>query len=876
MTLNTSDIRSMFLNFFSQHSHHIMPSSSLIPKNDASLLFTNAGMNQFKNIFLGLEECIYNRIATSQRCLRVGGKHNDLENVGYTAYHHTFFEMLGNFSFGNYFKYDAIQFAWELLTSKDWFNLPSEKLLVTVDSNDDESYDIWAHKIGVPMQRIIQIDRDFKNANISDNFWKMSDTGPCGPCSEIFYEYHQKKTDQHLLFNNIKINEKFIEIWNIVFIQFNRKKNGILVPLSKPSIDTGMGLERMASVLQHVYSIYDIDFFKQLIASIEHIIGTNDTNNISLRIIIDHIRSATFLISDGIQPSNEGRGYILRKIIRRAIRHGNILGIKDIFFYKLVAPLIKIMDSSASQLKNQQSIIENILYTEEKKFLDTLQHGLVILYDIVTKSTSSILDGEIAFSLYDTYGFPLDMTIDVCREHNIRVDITGFERAMKIQKTNARQTNKFQIHHNDYLNMEEKINFIGYETLECSGEIIALLHQGQKVSSIYPKEESIVILNQTPFYGESGGQVGDIGILQISSEVFEVFDTKKYNQVIVHKGILNNGSLKLGDQVIAKVNGIRRKKICLNHSATHLLHAALRYILGNHIQQKGSFINDQRLRFDFSYNSIITSDQIIQIESIINEQIRYNFPIITHILTLDQAKKEGILSLYIEKYQKKIRKVQINNFSTELCGGTHVQYTGDIGIFYIMSIFHISSGIYRIEATTGEVALSYLRQQGNLIEKIHHIIKSDNNTLIGKIISLQQRCLQLEKEIQKVEHEKIIQQANILCHNVRNINGTVILIRQLNNITPKLLKYMVNYLKKILKKAIIILLTTQKDQTNLVIGITLDIISRIKSYDILNYIIQNTGWKGGGRPELAEAGGKKITSLPTLLTNLEIFLTNTL
>ena len=679
MSKSTAEIRQAFLDFYHSKGHQIVESSSLVPNNDPTLLFTNAGMNQFKDVFLGIDKRNYSRATTSQRCVRAGGKHNDLENVGYTARHHTFFEMLGNFSFGDYFKHDAIQFAWELLTGENWFNLPKEKLWVTVYETDDEAFNIWADEVGVPRERIIRIGDNKGAPFASDNFWQMGDTGPCGPCTEIFYDH-----GDHIWGgppgSAEEDGDRYIEIWNIVFMQFNRQSDGTMLPLPKPSVDTGMGLERIAAVLQHVNSNYDIDLFRTLIAETAKVTGATDLSSKSLRVIADHIRSCAFLVSDGVLPSNEGRGYVLRRIIRRAVRHGNMVGAKETFFYKLVAPLIDVMGSAADELKRQQSMVEQVLKTEEEQFARTLERGLAMLDDELSKLTGDTLDGDTAFRLYDTYGFPLDLTADVCRERNLKVDEIGFERAMEEQRRRARESSGFGADYNSMIRVDSASKFSGYDHNQQRSSVTALFRDGQAVDVLNAGEEGVVILNETPFYAESGGQVGDKGELTAQGVSFVVTDTQKYGQAIGHQGKVAQGSLKVGDSVEATIDEARRSRIRLNHSATHLLHAALRQVLGDHVSQKGSLVSDRNLRFDFSHFEAMKPEQIRQVEDIVNAQVRRNLPIETNIMDLDEAKAKGAMALFGEKYDESVRVLSMGDFSTELCGGTHARQTGDIGL----------------------------------------------------------------------------------------------------------------------------------------------------------------------------------------------------
>ncbi|HAW43797.1 MAG TPA: alanine--tRNA ligase, partial [Klebsiella pneumoniae] len=758
MSKSTAEIRQAFLDFFHSKGHQVVASSSLVPHNDPTLLFTNAGMNQFKDVFLGLDKRNYSRATTAQRCVRAGGKHNDLENVGYTARHHTFFEMLGNFSFGDYFKQDAIKYAWELLTGENWFALPKEKLWVTVYETDDEAFDIWANEVGVPRERIIRIGDNKGAPFASDNFWQMGDTGPCGPCTEIFFDH-----GDHIWGgppgSPEEDGDRYIEIWNIVFMQFNRQADGTMEPLPKPSVDTGMGLERIAAVLQHVNSNYDIDLFRDLIASVAKVTGATDLTNKSLRVIADHIRSCAFLVADGVIPSNENRGYVLRRIIRRAIRHGNMLGAKDTFFWKLVAPLIDVMGSAGDELKQQQAQVEQVLKTEEEQFARTLERGLALLDEELSKLKGDTLDGETAFRLYDTYGFPVDLTADVCRERNIKVDEAGFEAAMEEQRRRARESSGFGADYNAMIRVDGASEFKGYDHLELNGKVTALFIDGKAVDSVSAGQEAVVILDQTPFYAESGGQVGDKGELKGAGFSFAVSDTQKYGQAIGHIGKVASGSLKVGDAVQADVDEARRQRIRLNHSATHLMHAALRQVLGTHVAQKGSLVNDKALRFDFSHFEAMKPEEIRAVEDLVNAQIRRNLAIETNIMDIDAARASGAMALFGEKYDDRVRVLRMGDFSTELCGGTHAARTGDIGLFRITSESGTAAGVRRIEAVTGEGAMAILHAQSDQLNDIAQLLKGDSHNLGEKVRAALERTRQLEKELQQLKEQAAAQES---------------------------------------------------------------------------------------------------------------------
>ncbi|MTC58397.1 MULTISPECIES: alanine--tRNA ligase [Providencia] len=868
MSKSTAEIRQAFLDFFHTKGHQVVASSSLVPNNDPTLLFTNAGMNQFKDVFLGLDKRAYSRATTAQRCVRAGGKHNDLENVGYTARHHTFFEMLGNFSFGDYFKHDAIRFAWELLTSEQWFNLPKERLWVTVYATDDEAYDIWNKEIGVPAERIIRIGDNKGAPYASDNFWQMGDTGPCGPCTEIFYDH-----GDHIWGGPPGTPEedgdRYIEIWNLVFMQFNRQSDGTMEPLPKPSVDTGMGLERISAVLQHVNSNYDIDIFRELIAAAAEATGATDLSNKSLRVIADHIRSCAFLISDGVIPSNEGRGYVLRRIIRRAVRHGYMLGAKDTFFYKLVPTLIKVMGTAADELQRQQAMVEKVLKTEEEQFARTLERGLQLLDDELASLKGDTLEGETAFRLYDTYGFPLDLTADVCRERNIKVDEEGFERAMEDQRRRARESSGFSADYNALIKVDKRSEFSGYQHDEQQATITALYKDGQPVDALNAGEEGLVILDKTAFYAESGGQVGDTGVLTNESGNFVVLDTQKYGQAIGHVGKVESGSLVVNHRISARVNSERRNAIRLNHSATHLLHAALRQILGEHVSQKGSLVNDKYLRFDFSHFEALTQQQLRQVEDIVNAQIRQNSEIETELMDLEGAKAKGAMALFGEKYEERVRVLSMGDFSIELCGGTHASRTGDIGLFSILSESGTAAGVRRIEATTGATAIEHLHAQSEQLSAIAHLLKGDANSLVEKVKAALDKLRNLEKEILQLKDQQASQESASLGSKAKDVKGIKLLVSQLNDTDPKLLRTMVDDLKNQLKSAIIVLSTTSGDKVSIIVGVTNDLTAKIKAGDLVSYVAQQVGGKGGGRPDMAMAGGSDVKALPTAMASVE-------
>ncbi|MGJ3350554.1 alanine--tRNA ligase [Morganella sp. Je.2.23] len=868
MSKSTAEIRQAFLDFFHTKGHQIVQSSSLVPNNDPTLLFTNAGMNQFKDVFLGLDKRSYTRATTAQRCVRAGGKHNDLENVGYTARHHTFFEMLGNFSFGDYFKHDAINFAWELLTGKEWFNLPKDKLWVTVYATDDEAYNIWKDEVGVPAERIIRIGDNKGAQYASDNFWQMGDTGPCGPCTEIFFDH-----GDHIWGgppgSPEEDGDRYIEIWNIVFMQFNRQSDGTLEPLPKPSVDTGMGLERITAVLQHVNSNYDIDLFRKLIADVAKVTGAEDLTSKSLRVIADHIRSCAFLICDGVIPSNEGRGYVLRRIIRRAVRHGYMLGAKDTFFYKLVAPLIDVMESAGEELARQRVMVEKVLKSEEEQFARTLERGLQLLDDELASLTGDTLSGEAAFRLYDTYGFPLDLTADVCRERNLKVDEAGFEAAMEEQRRRARENSGFGADYNSLIKVDKRSDFSGYDHNEQTATIVALYKEGQPVTELNAGDEGLVILDKTAFYAESGGQVGDTGVLSGNDAQFSVLDTQKYGQAIGHAGRVVSGKLTVNHKITAKIDEERRNAIRLNHSATHLMHAALRQVLGEHVSQKGSLVNDKYLRFDFSHFEAMTPAQIREVEALVNAEIRKNEPVVTELMDLEDAKAKGAMALFGEKYDERVRVLSMGDFSTELCGGTHAARTGDIGLFRIVSESATAAGIRRIEAVTGIGALESVNQQSDALTSVAQLVKSDEAGVSEKVKAALDKIRSLEKELQQLKEQQAAQESSSMTKDAVSVNGVKLLVKQLTNAEPKMLRTMVDDLKNQLSSGIIVLSTISDDKVSLIAGVTKDLTGKVKAGELVAFIAEQIGGKGGGRPDMAQAGGTDTAALPAAMASVE-------
>ncbi|WP_217533166.1 alanine--tRNA ligase [Vibrio metschnikovii] len=856
MFMSTDEVRRAFLSFFESKGHQIVDSSSLVPANDPTLLFTNAGMNQFKDCFLGLEKRAYTRATTAQRCVRAGGKHNDLENVGFTARHHTFFEMLGNFSFGDYFKEDAIQYAWEFLT--EVVKLPKERLLVTVYQTDDEAFDIWHQQIGIPQDRIIRIgDKPGGKAYESDNFWQMGDTGPCGPCTEIFYDH-----GEHIWGgppgSAEEDGDRFIEIWNVVFMQFNRHTDGKMEPLPKPSVDTGMGIERISAITQGVHSNYEIDVFQTLIKAAAEVIGYQDLANQSLRVVADHIRSCAFLIVDGVMPSNEGRGYVLRRIIRRAVRHGNKLGAQGAFFHKLVAPLAEVMGSAGEELKRQHALVEKVLRIEEENFGRTLERGMAILNDALDTVKGSVLDGETVFKLYDTYGFPADLTNDVARERGFTIDEEGFEAAMEEQRQRARDAGNFGTDYNSLIKVDGETEFCGYSATQQMSPVSALFVDGQEVSALSAGDKAIVVLETTPFYAESGGQCGDAGLLRTASGVFKVEDTQKLGNAIAHYGVMQEGVLASSDHVEALVDEKRRNAISLNHSATHLLHAALRQVLGEHVTQKGSLVRAENLRFDFSHLEAMTAAEIKQVERLVNAQIRLNHVIETHVMDIESAKQKGAMALFGEKYDEQVRVLSMGDFSTELCGGIHASHTGDIGLFKILSEGGIAAGIRRIEAVTGEAALDALETQQHKYEE--------------KLSEAMQKTKQLEKEIQQLKDKLASQASANLIDQVKLIAGVKVLVAQLNGADNKALRGMVDELKNQLGSGIILLGNVADDKVGLIAGVTNDLTAKVKAGELVNLVAQQVGGKGGGRPDMAQAGGSDAQALPLALESVDAWI----
>ncbi len=855
---SSADIRNLFLDFFQKKGHQIVASSPLVPANDPTLLFTNAGMVQFKELFLGLESRDYARAVSSQRCVRAGGKHNDLENVGYTARHHTFFEMLGNFSFGDYFKRDAIEYAWEFLTVT--LALPADKLWVTVFEDDDEAAAIWINEVGVDPSRVSRI-------GAKDNFWSMGDTGPCGPCSEIFYD-HGPEVAGGPPGTPEEDGDRYIEIWNLVFMQYDRDADGTLTPLPKPSVDTGMGLERLAAVLQGVHNNYDIDLFQRLIRAIQNLSGTPDPTHTSLRVIADHIRSCAFMITDGVQPSNEGRGYVLRRIIRRAIRHGHKLGLKDAFFYQLVAPLVDEMGEAFPELAKSQAHVERILKQEEVRFADTLDKGLTILDQVIANMSDKEIPGETVFLLYDTYGFPIDLTADIARERELTIDIAGYEREMEAQRNRARSANQFSSGLSKQITIDGKTQFCGYEHAETTSKITHILIDDEQVDQLHAGQQGIVVLDQSPFYAESGGQAGDIGQITSGSACFNVVDTQKQGKAFAHIGQLENGSLSVGDNVTAHIDQTIRTATALNHSATHLLHAALQKVLGDHVTQKGSLVNAQRLRFDFSHFEPVNDQQLRTIERMVNQQIRFNHSVDTQLMDLEQAKNSGAMALFGEKYDAKVRVLSMGDFSVELCGGTHVNRTGDIGLFKIVSEAGIASGVRRIEAVTGDTALDVVEDNQKRLLSIASSIKAKPENIEEKTEQLVQRTRQLEKELDALKAKLASSAGSDLANTAENIAGINILASQLEGVDGKSLRDAVDQLKDKLAPAAIILSAVSGDKITLIAGVTKDITDKIKAGELVSHVATQIGGKGGGRPDMAQGGGNQPDNLANALNSV--------
>ncbi|MCP4325760.1 MAG: alanine--tRNA ligase [Alteromonadales bacterium] len=868
---STSEIRQGFLDFFAKKGHQAVSSGSLVPDNDPTLLFTNAGMNQFKDTFLGSEKRAYTRATSSQRCVRAGGKHNDLDNVGYTARHHTFFEMLGNFSFGDYFKEDAISFAWEYLT--DVLEIPKEKLLVTVYETDNEAFSFWANKIGVPEDKIIRIgDKSADKKFESDNFWSMGDTGPCGPCSEIFYDH-----GEHIWGgppgSPEEDGDRFIEIWNLVFMQFNRQADGTMEDLPQQSVDTGMGLERISAIMQNGHSNYDIDLFQGLIKKVAEVTGATDLEDKSLRVVADHIRACGFLIADGVMPSNEGRGYVLRRIIRRAVRHGHKLGATEVFFFKIYEELIAQMGEAYPELSKQRLFVEKILRLEEEQFGKTLERGLQMLDIALDDLEGTVIPGDLVFKLYDTYGFPADLTADIARERELTIDQDGFDSAMAEQRSRAQQANNFGKDYNDVLKIEGKTEFIGYEALEGSATVTNLVKDGEFVDSLVEGDNAQLILSQTPFYAESGGQTGDAGVLTLNDGVFTVTDTKKSGDAFLHIGYLSSGTVAVNETVEAQVDADRRKAIALHHSATHLLHSALRQILGEHVTQKGSLCDAEKLRFDFSHFEALSVETLNEVTQLVNKAIRDNYEIVTKLMDIEEAKTTGAMALFGEKYDEMVRVVQMGDFSVELCGGTHTKRTGDMGLFLVASEAGIAAGVRRIEASVGEAAEQSLCNLRDQFNKACDLVKADSANIGEKITLTLDRNKALEKELAAIKAKMASEKGSNLTGNAIEINGIKVVIANIEGVDPKSLRDSVDEMKNKLQSGIVVLATAVgDDKVSLIAGVTKDLTKKVKAGELVNLVAGPVGGKGGGRPDMAMAGGNNPSALDEALALVEPWL----
>ncbi|AKA82144.1 alanine--tRNA ligase [Pseudomonas synxantha] len=861
--MKSAEIREAFLRFFEEQGHTRVASSSLIPSNDPTLLFTNAGMNQFKDCFLGQEKRAYTRAVSSQKCVRAGGKHNDLENVGYTARHHTFFEMLGNFSFGDYFKQDAINFAWTFLTGV--LKLPKEKLWVTVYATDDEAYDIWTKQVGVPPERMVRIGDNKGAPYASDNFWTMGDTGPCGPCTEIFYD-HGADIWGGPPGSPEEDGDRYIEIWNNVFMQFNRTADGVLHPLPAPSVDTGMGLERISAVMQHVHSNYEIDLFQSLLAAAAKAIGCANEDQASLKVVADHIRSCGFLIADGVLPSNEGRGYVLRRIIRRACRHGNKLGANGSFFYQIVAALVAEMGEAFPELKQNQAHIERVLKAEEEQFAKTLEQGLKILEQDLANLQGTVVPGDVVFKLYDTYGFPMDLTGDIARERNLTLDEEGFEREMEAQRVRARSASSFGMDYNSLVKVDVATEFTGYKATSGSAKVVALYKDGQSVDVLNEGDDGVVVLDQTPFYAESGGQIGDCGFLKASSGRFDVRDTTKTGGAFLHHGVLASGSLTVGSPVETQVDADVRHATSLNHSATHLLHAALRQVLGEHVQQKGSLVDSQRLRFDFSHFEAIKPEQIKALEDIVNAEIRKNTAVQTEETDIETAKAKGAMALFGEKYGDSVRVLSMGgDFSVELCGGIHANRTGDIALLKIVSEGGVASGVRRIEAVTGAAALAYLNAAEEQLKEAATLVKGSRDNLIDKLSAVLERNRALEKQLEQLQAKAASAAGDDMSASAVDVKDVKVLAARLDGQDGKALLALVDQLKNKLGRAVILLGSVHEDKVVLVAGVTKDLTGQLKAGDLMKQAAAAVGGKGGGRPDMAQGGGVDAAALDAAL-----------
>lgn len=872
--MKSADIRDAFLRFFETKGHTIVESSSLVPNNDPTLLFTNAGMVQFKDVFLGSDKRHYSSATSSQRCVRAGGKHNDLENVGYTARHHTFFEMLGNFSFGDYFKREAIQYAWEFLTSSEWMDIPAEKLTVTVYADDDEAYDIWNKEVGIPAERLIRIGDNKGGKYQSDNFWAMGDTGPCGPCTEIFYD-HGEDIWGGLPGTPEEDGDRYIEIWNNVFMQFNRSADGTMEALPKPSVDTGMGLERISAVKQGVHNNYDIDLFQNLLKAAAEITHTDDFENKSLRVIADHIRSCAFLISDGVMPSNEGRGYVLRRIIRRAVRHGHKLGHTQAFFHQLVAALATEMGDAYPELRRQEAQITKVLLTEERQFEKTLEKGLSVLEAALKTLSGTEIPGDVVFTLYDTYGFPTDLTNDIARERELTLDMDAYEKCMAEQRVRARSAGKFTVDYSSSINVEGDTTFVGYNSVNDSGTIVALYQGTESVEQLVEGAEGVIVLSHTPFYAESGGQVGDTGYIHVGDSQFEVRDCQKSGSNHLHIGRVLRGGMTVGDSVQAEVDDSVRQATALNHSATHLMHAALRKVLGEHVTQKGSLVDSEKLRFDFSHFEALTQDELLLIETAVNNEIRRNTSVQTELCDMEQAQTKGAMMLFGEKYGDEVRVLSMGDgFSVELCGGIHVQRTGDIGLFHITSESGIASGVRRIEAVTGEKALAYFSSVESSLDRVGQLLKANSSNVLEKVEQLVAQMKEQEKTLSALQAKLASASSGDLLSHVQVIAGVNVLAQHIDGGNAKSLRELADALKSQLDSGIFLLATAEGEKVSLIVGVTKDLTQRFKAGDLMREIAPLVGGKGGGRPDMAQGGGTDPSGIDAAIAKVADWVSN--
>ncbi|WP_395147028.1 alanine--tRNA ligase [Moraxella atlantae] len=876
---SSAQIRQAYIDFFVEHGHTHVASSSLVPHNDPTLLFTNAGMNQFKDVFLGLEKRDYTRAVTAQKCVRAGGKHNDLDNVGYTARHHTFFEMLGNFSFGDYFKAQAIPFAWEFLTSPKWLNLPEDKLYVTIYHTDDEAFDIWHNVVGLAPERIIRIGDNKGAPFASDNFWMMGDTGPCGPCTEVFYD-HGEHIWGGLPGTPEEDGDRFIEIWNVVFMQYNRQKDGTMQPLPRPSVDTGMGLERISAILQGVHSNYEIDIFVHLMNAAAQILGIANEEQASLKVIADHIRAVAFLIADGVIPSNEGRGYVLRRIIRRAVRHGNKLGAQDAFFYQMLPALIEVMGDAYPELRERREHISQTILKEEQQFAKTLSQGLRLLEQALDGlDEGATLAGETVFKLYDTYGFPADLTADIVREKGIGIDEAGFDTHMQEQRDRARDAGKFAMDYSQLIQVDSATEFLGYDTDSDEGTISQLYHDGKATERLNEGDEGVVVLTKTPFYAEGGGQAGELGDITTASGVFAVQDTKKSGQAIIHHGVVKMGHIAVNQPSHAAVATQLRAASAKNHSATHLLHAALRQYLGDDVTQKGSLVNSDLLRFDFSYDQPLSAQDLMTIENMVNQQILANQPAKVELLTMDEAKAKGAMALFGEKYGDTVRVLSMGTtdsegrpFSIELCGGLHVQRTGDIGLFKIISEQGIAAGVRRIEAMTGMGAVKYVQQGEQQLSELASQLKAKRPEIAERVSQLADKTRDLEKQLERLQQKLASAQAKTLLDDVQTLNGHAVLVAQVSDMDGRALRTLSDDVKSRLPHAVTVLASVHDDKIAVTASVDKGLTNQVKAGDIIKHVTEQLGGKGGGKPDFAQGGASDIAGLPAVLAALPTWL----